>query len=94
MAVLYRFVSFYIAEGAPTANAQVGRSSYFSRCPFATQTTFPQRDGNAVATESLEIAHEGFVGESEAVTWTAIAMAESGGSVGSYSDYSLYDLLM
>jgi hypothetical protein len=61
---------------------------------FATQTTFPQRDGNAVATESLEIAHEGFVGESEAVTWTAIAMAESGGSVGSYSDYSLYDLLV
>jgi hypothetical protein len=61
---------------------------------FATQTTFPQRDGNAVATESLEIAHEGFLGESEAVTWTAIAMAESGGNVGSYSDYSLYDLLV
>src|SRR5262245_22938417 len=61
---------------------------------FATQTTFPQRDGNAVATESLEIAHEGFVGESQAVTWTAIAMAESDGSVGSYSDYSLYDLLV
>jgi hypothetical protein len=61
---------------------------------FATQTTFPQRDGNAVATESLEIAHEGFQGESEAVTWTAIAMAESGGSVESYSDYSLYDLIV
>jgi Lysozyme like domain len=30
---------------------------------FATQTTFPQRDGNAVATESLEIAHEGFLGD-------------------------------
>jgi hypothetical protein len=61
---------------------------------FATQTTSPQRDGNAVATESLEIAHEGFQGESEAVTWTAIAMAESGGSVESYSDYSLYDLIV
>jgi hypothetical protein len=61
---------------------------------FATQTTFPQRDGNAVATESLEIAHEGFLRESEAVTLTAIAMAESGGSVGSYNDYSLYDLLV
>ena len=61
---------------------------------FATQTTVPQRGGNAVATESLEIAHEGFQGESEAVTWTAIAMAESGGSVESYSDYSLYDLIV
>jgi hypothetical protein len=94
---------------------------------FPAQTTFPQRDGNAVATESLEIAHEGFLGESDlpafgynlgdtaieatklpmhpettisgapsphqAVTWTAIAMAESGGSMGSYSDYSLYDLV-
>jgi len=95
---------------------------------FPAQTTFPQRDGNAVATESLEIAHEGFLGESDlpafgynlgdtaieatklpmhpettipsalspdqAVTWTAIAMAESGGSMGSYSDYSLYDLIV
>src|SRR5262245_36574642 len=61
---------------------------------FATQTTFPQQDGNSIPTESLEIAHEGFLGESEAVTWTAIAMAESGGSVGSYSDYPLYDLLV
>jgi len=94
---------------------------------FPAQTTFPQRDGNAVATESLEIAHEGFLGESDlpafgynlgdtaieatklpmhpettisgapsphqAVTWRAIAMAESGGSMGSYSDYSLYDLV-
>ena len=32
---------------------------------FPAQTTFPQRDGNAVATESLEIAHEGFLGESD-----------------------------
>jgi hypothetical protein len=61
---------------------------------FATQTTSPQRDGNAVATESLEIAHEGFQGESEAVTWTTIAMAESGGNMGSYNDYSLYDLIV
>ena len=61
---------------------------------FATQTTVPQRGGNAVATESLEIAHEGFQGESEAGTLTAIAMAESDGSVGSYSDYSLYDLIV
>jgi hypothetical protein len=76
---------------------------------FPTQTTFPQRDGNAVATESLEIAHEGEATKlpmhpettissapspDQAVTWTAIAMAESGGSVGSYSDYSLYDLIV
>jgi hypothetical protein len=61
---------------------------------FATQTTSPQRGGNAVATESLEIAHEGFEGEPEAVTGTAIAMAESGGNMGSYSDYSLYDLIV
>jgi len=32
---------------------------------FPAQTTFPQRDGNAVAIESLEIAHEGFLGESD-----------------------------
>jgi hypothetical protein len=32
---------------------------------FSTQTAFPQRDGNTVATESLEIAHEGFLGESD-----------------------------
>jgi hypothetical protein len=50
--------------------------------------------GNAVATESLEIAHEGFEGQSEAVTWTAIAMAESDGSVGSYGDCSLHDLIV
>ena len=76
---------------------------------FATQTTFPQRDRNAVAPESLEIAHEGEATKlpmhpettissapspDQAVTWTAIAMAESGGSVGSYSDYSLYDLIV
>lgn len=61
---------------------------------FAAQTTCPQRGGNAVATESLEIAHEGFQAESEAVTWTAIAMAESDGSVGSYGDYSLYDFIV
>src|SRR5262245_22640795 len=61
---------------------------------FATQTTSPQRDGNAVATESLEIAHEGFQGESEAATLTAIAVAESGRNMGSYSDYSLYDLIV
>jgi hypothetical protein len=61
---------------------------------FATQTTSPQRGGNAVATESLEIAHEGFQEEPEAVTWTAIAMAESGGNMGSYGDYFLYDLIV
>jgi hypothetical protein len=95
---------------------------------FPAQTTLPQRDGNAVATESLEIAHEGFLEESDspalgcnlgdtaieaaklpmhlettissapspdqAVTWTAIAMADSGAGMGSYSDYSLYDLVV
>jgi hypothetical protein len=30
---------------------------------FVAQTTFPQRDGNAIATESLVIAHEGFQGD-------------------------------
>src|SRR5262249_31111188 len=44
---------------------------------FPTQTAFPQRGSNAVATESLEIAHEGFL-DDDAV-WTAIAMAESDG---------------
>jgi hypothetical protein len=32
---------------------------------FATQTAFPQRESNAVATERLEIAHEGFLGKSD-----------------------------
>jgi hypothetical protein len=38
---------------------------------FATQTAFPQRDGNAVATESLEVAHEGFLGESDLLDYSS-----------------------
>jgi hypothetical protein len=37
---------------------------------FATQTAFPQRESNAVATESLEIVHEGFLGESDLLDYS------------------------
>jgi|RhiMethySRZTD1v2_1073278.scaffolds.fasta_scaffold193354_5 3-deoxy-D-arabino-heptulosonate 7-phosphate (DAHP) synthase len=62
------------------ADPQASPASSFD-LTFSTQTISSQRDGNAVATESLEIAHEGFL--DDAVTWTAIAMAESGGQTDS-----------
>jgi hypothetical protein len=46
---------------------------------FPTQTAFPQRESNAVATESLEIAHEGFLGDSKGViNW----FSGDGGTIG------------
>jgi hypothetical protein len=86
---------------------------------FPTQTAFEQREGNAVATESLEIAHEGFLhgrddgwthlvkidlteptapeaanthgallfSFSSEPTWTAIAMAESGGNTDAHAPH-------
>jgi hypothetical protein len=55
---------------------------------FATQTTFPQRDGNAVATESLEIAHEGFLGDRDD-GWCMGVRIDSPESV-----HALYDLVV
>jgi hypothetical protein len=68
--------SIWIDIGAPITGTGYGNPSSFQinsagaddmgrsfDLVFPTQTAFPQREGNAVATESLEIAHEGFLGE-------------------------------
>src|SRR5262245_18969966 len=67
--------SIWIDIGAPIVGIGYGNPSSFQinsagaddmgrsfDIIFAAQTAFPQRDGNSVATESLEIAHEGFLG--------------------------------
>jgi hypothetical protein len=55
---------------------------------FPTQTAFEQREGNAVATESLEIAQEGFLGDHDD-GWCMAIEIDSPGSV-----HTLYDLVM
>jgi hypothetical protein len=55
---------------------------------FPTQTAFEQREGNAVATESLEIAHEGFLGDHDD-GWCMAVEIDFPESV-----HALYDLIV
>jgi prepilin-type processing-associated H-X9-DG protein len=55
---------------------------------FPTQTAFPKREGNAVATESLEIAHEGFL-DGRDDGWCMAVEIDSPESV-----HALYDLVV
>jgi hypothetical protein len=124
--------SIWIDIGAPPADAGYWNPSSFQFISsgsddmgrsfdlvFPTQTAFEQPENNAVATESLEIAHEGFLhgcddgwthlvkidlteptalerahtpgallfSFSSEPTWTAIAMAESGGNTDAHAPH-------
>jgi Lysozyme like domain len=110
----------HVATDTSSGSDDMGRSFDLV---FPTQTAFEQREGNAVATESLEIAHEGFLhgrgggrddgwcyqvtidlteptapeaantpgallfSFSSEPTWTAIAMAESGGNTDAHAPH-------
>jgi hypothetical protein len=93
--------SIWIDIGAPTTGTGYGNPSPFQinsagaddmgrsfDLVFATQTAVPQREGNAVATESLEIAHEGFLGDRDD-GWCMGAEIDSPESV-----HALYDLFV